>query len=221
MTHHAAAATRHDYLPGMGRDWLLPLYDPLTRALGLRAAHRRLAEQADPRPGQRLLEIGCGTGNLALAIRRAHPRTDVVGLDPDPGALARARRKAARDRLDVQLDRGFAQALPYPDATFDLVLSAFMLHHLGPGERRDALREVARVFKPGGRLHLVDFGGAKDRSDGFVARLSHHSERLQDNLGDGVPRLMREAGLVEATETGHRVTRLGRHTFWRAVRSAP
>jgi SAM-dependent methyltransferase len=230
MTDHAASTTgpgtgttsgaAHDYLPGMGRDWLLPLYDPLTRALGLRTAHRRLAEQADPRPGQRVLEIGCGTGNLVLAIARAHPATEAVGLDPDARALARARRKAARRGLAVQLDQGFAQALPYPDAGFDLVLSAFMFHHLTGDERRAALREVVRTLKPGGSLHLLDFGGARDRSDGLVARLSHRSPRLQDNFGDSITRLMLAAGLADAAETGYRVTRFGRYTFWRATRPA-
>src|SRR4029450_11917682 len=99
------------YLPGMGGDWLLPLYDPLTRALGIPAAHRRLVDQADPRPGQRVLEIGCGTGNLAVLRNRVGPEGHIGGLDPAPKALARARRKAARRALAVQLDRGFAEEL--------------------------------------------------------------------------------------------------------------
>jgi ubiquinone/menaquinone biosynthesis C-methylase UbiE len=206
------------YLPGMGRDWLLPLYDPLTRALGMEAAHRSLADQADLRSGQRVLEIGCGTGNVAVLVKRLHPDVRVVGLDPDARALARAQRKARRRGLDVQLDRGFAEELPYPDESFDRVLSAFMFHHLEPAGRRRALREVRRVLRPGGSLHLLDFGGAKDASDGLVARLSQRSERLADNFGDRVPTLMREAGLADPIETGHRVTLVGRQTFWSARR---
>lgn len=209
------------YLPGMGRDWLMPLYDPLTRALGLTAAHRRLVEHADLRPGQRVLEIGCGTGNLALLVKRLCPDVDVVGLDPDSKALARARRKATRRTLAVQLDRGFAEELPYRDATFDRVLSAFMFHHLNAADRRQALREVRRTLRPGGSLLLLDFGGTKDASDGLVARLSHRSKHLQDNFGDRIPTLMREAGLADPIETGHRVTRLGRQTVWSAKRPMP
>jgi SAM-dependent methyltransferase len=212
----AAAAER--YLPGMGRDWLLPLYDPLTRALGMEAAHRSLADRADVRSGQRVLEIGCGTGNLAVLVKRLHHDVDVVGLDPDPRALARARRKARRRGVAVRLDRGFAERLPYADATFDRVLSAFMFHHLEPAGRRATLREVMRVLRPGGALHLLDFGGAKDRSDGLLARVAHRSPRLQDNFGDRIPELMREAGLSDPAETGHRVTVVGRYTFWSASR---
>lgn len=210
----------HSYLPGMGLDWLLPLYDPLTRALGIPSAHRRLAEQAELRPGHRVVEIGCGTGNLALLVNRLYPGTHVVGLDPDPKALARARRKAAREGLSVQLDRGFAGELPYPDESFDRVLSAFMFHHLDPTERRKTLREAERVLRPGGSLHLLDFGGARERSDVLVARLSHRSRRLEDNFGDRIPTLMREAGLADPVETGHRVTLVGRYTFYRVTRVA-
>jgi ubiquinone/menaquinone biosynthesis C-methylase UbiE len=206
------------YLPGMGHDRLLPLYDPLQRLLGISRIHRPLADQAGIRPGQRVLEIGCGTGNLALLVARLHPGAEVVGLDPDPKALARARRKAERRSLPVRFDRGFAQKLPYADASFDRVLSALMLHHLGPDEKERALREVRRVLGPGGSLHLVDLGGAKEPADGFMARLSHRNRMLRDNFGDRIPTLMRDAGLADPTEVAHKVSRvMGRFTYYRAV----
>src|SRR5918994_6750363 len=106
-----AMAEGHEktYLPGMGHDRLLPLYDPLCRVLGMPKVHRPLVDQAGIRPGQRVLEIGCGTGNLALLAKRLHPEAKVVGLDPYPKALARARRKAGLKALSVRLDLGFAQ----------------------------------------------------------------------------------------------------------------
>ncbi len=206
-----------DYLPAMGHDRLLPLYDLLYRLLGIASVHRPLVDQAGIRPGHRVLEIGCGTGNLAFLAKRLHPDAEVVGLDPDPKALARARRKAGRKALSVRLDLGFAQELPYADASFDRVLSAFMFHHLGPDEKEDTLREVRRVLKPGGSLHLLDFGGAKVRSDGFIARLSHRSELLRDNFGDRIPTLMRAAGFADPTEVAHRITIFGRVTYYQAA----
>ena len=209
---------RQPYIPGFRYDWLLPLYDPLQKVLGLEAYHRQLVEQADLRPGQRVLEIGCGTGNLALLIKHLQPDADVVGLDPDPQALARAARKARRAALPVRLERGFAQALPYPDRSFDRVFSAFMFHHLGPQERERMLREARRVLAPGGALHLLDFGAAKVRADGVVARLAHRNARLRDNFGDRIPTLMREAGFADPTELAHRVTKvLGRVTYYRGT----
>jgi SAM-dependent methyltransferase len=214
-----AKEPRKPYLPAMGHDRLLPLYDPLQRLLGLGSVHRWLVDQARIQPDQRVLEIGCGTGNLAILIKRLHPGTQVIGIDPDPKALARAQRKAGREALSVQLDRGFAEELPYPDASFDRVLSALMFHHLGPKEQEESLGEVRRVLKPGGSLHLLDFGRAKVRSDGFIARLHHRSGRLRNNFGDRIPTLMREAGFADPTEVAHRVTIAGRVTYYRA--SAP
>ena len=87
------------YLPAAGHDWSLPLYDPIVKLLGGDASRRALLYQAALRPGQRVLDVGCGTGTLATLVKRLHPDVEVVGLDPDPKALARARRKAARRGL--------------------------------------------------------------------------------------------------------------------------
>jgi SAM-dependent methyltransferase len=167
-----------------------------------------------------VLEIGCGTGNLTLLIKRLQPKADVVGIDPDDKALSRARRNASRRRLAVHFDLGFAQRLPYSDASFDWVVSAFMFHHLDAEVKRSALVEALRVLAPDGRLHLVDFGGAIERSDGLRARLQHRNKHLTGNLGEQIPELMRESGFAEAGEIEHRVTRLGRITFYGATVSA-
>jgi ubiquinone/menaquinone biosynthesis C-methylase UbiE len=216
VSRTADALSEERYLPGMSKNWLLPLYDPLVRMLRIESHHRRLVDLAAFEPGERVLEIGCGTGNLALLIKRLHPTADVVGIDPDDKALARARRKAMRGRLAVRFDHGFAQHLPYGDTSFDCVASAFMFHHLGAEVKRAVLAEVLRVLTPDGRLRLVDFGGAIERSDGFMARLQHRNKHLAGNLGERIPEIMREAGLHEADEIEHRVTRLGRITFYGA-----
>jgi ubiquinone/menaquinone biosynthesis C-methylase UbiE len=221
MTGMSATAKepRKPYLPAMGHDRLLPLYDPLQRLLGMESVHRQLVYRARIQPAQRILEIGCGTGNLAILIKRLHPDAEMVGIDPDPKALARAQRKAMREALSVQLDRGFAEELPYLDASFDRLLSALMFHHLGTEEKEKSLDEARRVLKPGGSLHLLDFGGEQVRSNGFIARLHHRSERLRDNFGERIPTLMREAGFADPTEVAHRITIAGRLSYYRA--SAP
>jgi ubiquinone/menaquinone biosynthesis C-methylase UbiE len=213
---HGPVAPRR-YLPGMGRDWLLPLYDPFTRLIGIESAHRKLAEHAELESAQRVLEIGCGTGNLALLVKRMWPQLEVVGLDPDPKALARASRKARRAGFELELDRGFADQLPYPDASFDRVLSALMFHHLEADLRVASLREVLRVLRPGGSLHLVDFGGSRHDLHG-LARLSRRSQALRDNWDDRIPALMREGGLSDPAEIGHLTKHVGRLTYYRATR---
>lgn len=208
---------RH-YLPGMGLSFLLPLYDPVTRMMGIGAVHRRLAEQAELDSAQRVLEIGCGTGNLALLIKQRSPHLDVVGLDPDAKALARAARKAGRAGVDLRLDRGFADELPYPDGSFDRVLSALMFHHLEAASRLATLREVRRVLRPGGSLHLVDFGGDSDHPKG-LARMARRSHKMDDNWGDRIPALMRDAGFSEPRQTAQQAKAIGPLAYYRATRT--
>jgi len=213
-----ARRARHDYLPGFGHDALLPLYDAAQGLLGIPRMHRRLLDLADLRPGDRVLEVGCGTGNLTLLTKRMHPKIEVVGLDPDPLALTRARRKAGPD-APVRFDQGYGQDLPYPDASFDHVLSAFMFHHLGAEAKAQTLREVSRVLRTGGALHLVDFGGRVTAADGPMGRLQLRMAPLRDNIGDEIPTRMRSSGFEDIDEVSPTPGLLGRVTFYRATAS--
>jgi len=214
-------ATRKTYLPAAGRDWMLPLYDPFMRLFGGDSTRTALIDQAGLRPGHRVLDIGCGTGTLVALIKRLHPQVDVVGLDPDPKALARARRKAERSGAPVRFDQGYSDDLPYPDASFDRVLSSFMFHHLEPGVKDATLREVRRVLKPGGSLHLLDFGGPSSGAHGVLAHLFHSSRRLKGNFDGGIVALMARGGLANAREVSHRATLFGPVAYSRAEAPAP
>ncbi len=185
------------YLPAAGLDLLLPLYDPLVKLLGADRARRKLFEQASVQPHQRVLDIGCGTGTFAVAIKRWSPGAEVTGLDPDPKALARSRRKADRAGVSIRFDQGFANALPYADASFDRVFSSLMFHHLPHSTKLATMREVCRVLKPGGSLHLLDFEQEGPQSHNPLARWLHSSTRLQDNGREQILGWMREAGLIE------------------------
>jgi ubiquinone/menaquinone biosynthesis C-methylase UbiE len=210
-----AASGQRTFVPAAGWDWLLPLYDVLSVLMRSEAAHRRLVAQAEIGPRQRVLDIGCGTGNLTVLVKRLHPDADVVGLDPDARALERARRKAERQGLAVRLDRGFSEELPYAEASFDRVVSAFMLHHLTADAKASTLREARRVLRAGGALHAIDFGGHGHGHGGLLAHLFHRG-----HLGDQhrIPDLMREAGFADVTELPGGTTILGRVAHWRATR---
>lgn len=203
------------FIPAAGYDWLLPLYDPFQRLFLGGWAYQQLVDQADLHPQQHLLEIGCGTGSVAILAKRQHPQVEVVGLDPDPKALERARRKFANEAFPVQLDRGFSDVLPYHDRSFDRVISSLMFHHLSLDEKTKTLREIHRVLKPDGSLHLMDFGGQTERSHGLLARLLDHSEHVRGNAGDTIPALMRDAGFADAAEVAHRTSIFGRVAFFR------
>jgi ubiquinone/menaquinone biosynthesis C-methylase UbiE len=212
MTRGHTSAQR--FVPAAGHDWLLPFYDPLWRLLGGASHLEAFVQQAELQPGHRVLEIGCGTGNLTLIIKRLHPEVEIVGLDPDPKALARAARKAHRAGVSLQLDQGFSQELKYPDASFDRVFSSFMFHHLDRDTQAATLHEVRRVLQPGGSLHLVDFGG---HAHGRLARLLHSSRALADE--DQTLALMRQARFASAETLGQRPLLLGGITFYRAAKT--
>jgi ubiquinone/menaquinone biosynthesis C-methylase UbiE len=210
------------YLPAAGKDWLLPFYDPFTKLLGVEASHRRLINQATISPGHRVLEIGCGTGNLAILIERLNPAAQVVGIDPDPKALARARRKAQRRGAAIQFDRGFSEELPYPDASFDRVFSAFMLHHVRPDAKPVSLREAFRVLKPGGSLHLADFDEGERLSGGFHGFLvSIFHSRHGSSPHHSVLAFMQHAGFVDSKEIADQTVPLGRIVYYEGVRPPP
>jgi ubiquinone/menaquinone biosynthesis C-methylase UbiE len=204
------------YLPAAGHDWSLPLYDPLVKLLGGDAARAALLDQAALRPGHRVLDIGCGTGSLAVLMKRQHPDIEVVGLDPDPRALARARRKAQRAAVSIQLDQGFSDELPYAESSFDRVFSSFMLHHLEAAEKATTLREVRRVLKPGATFHLLDFATPDSNSAGRVARLLHSSHRLKDNSDERILGLLRQAGLSDPKRVADRALLVGHIAYYQA-----
>jgi ubiquinone/menaquinone biosynthesis C-methylase UbiE len=201
------ANSERTFLPAAGHHYFLPLYDPLTSILGVNRARRALLDQAGLRPYDRVLDVGCGTGTLAIAIKRDYPSVDVIALDPDRKALARAERKAFRAGVSVRFDQGFADRLAYREATFDRVFSSLMFHHLEHDDKEKALSEIRRVLKPGGRLEFLDFDG------------SNLNRRLKDNAAQQILKLMERAGLVNATRTGHKTLLLGRLAFYQA--SAP
>jgi ubiquinone/menaquinone biosynthesis C-methylase UbiE len=211
--------TKKTYLSAAGKDWLLPFYDLFTWLLGVRTVHNKLIRQSAIEAGHQLLEIGCGPGNLAILAKRLNPKAQVVGIDPDPKALVRARRKAQRSGFVLQFDPGFSEELPYPDASFDRVLSAFMLHHVEPDAKLLAIQEACRVLKSGGSLHLVDFEQVPHHGGGlhgFLASIIHAQHRSSPQ--QAVLGLMRDAGFEESHEVARQTTILGRVVFYKAVR---
>jgi ubiquinone/menaquinone biosynthesis C-methylase UbiE len=205
------------FLPAAGRDIFLPLYDPITRLLGVDTAREALLAQAELQPHQRVLDIGCGTGTLAVLIKRRHPTVEVIGLDPDPKALARARRKAERAGVAVRFNRGFSDSLGHPDGTFDRVFSSMMFHHLPTEAKPTTLREIRRVVRVSGRLELLDFAGPQSSGHGRLTSLIHSHEQLKDNDEDRVLGLIRNAGFRDARVMRHWKTFFGRLAFYQAV----
>lgn len=131
---------------------------------------QRTLTLASLHPGEQVLDVGCGTGTLAMeAQRHVGSAGYVIGIDPGEEQIARARAKATRHHAPVEFQIGVIEQLPFPDQTFDVVLSTLMMHHLPVGLKRQGLTEVARVLRPGGRLIIADFTRKQERA-GLAAR---------------------------------------------------
>jgi ubiquinone/menaquinone biosynthesis C-methylase UbiE len=210
--------SEREFVPAAGRDVFLPLYDPMVSLLGFDRARQELISHAKIEAGQNILDIGCGTGSFVVLLKRQHPQVRVVGLDPDPKAIRRAHAKIRRAGVSVQLDEGFADALPYETAVFDRVFSSFMFHHLEGQERENTMREALRVLKPGGSFHMVDFV-AEHAPRGFFERVIHSHAHLQDNSTRQILEEMNRAGFTNATRVKEDSTLFGllRSAYYRAA----
>ncbi len=154
-----------------------------------RELRQRTANLARMQPGEQVLDVGCGTGTLAMEVARRVGRTGrVAGVDPGTQQIARARAKAARRHVPIEFQIGVIEQLPFPDQTFDVVLSTLMMHHLPTPLKRQGLAEIARVLKPGGRLVIADFKRKQERT-GQAARFHAGGSSMQD-----LAALVKEAG---------------------------
>ncbi len=184
---------------------LTVLYDPLLRWTMRESAFKgQLIRQAQIRGGEQALDLGCGTGTLTLRLKQVHPDAEVVGLDADPHALRIAEAKAATAGLQVTFDRGMAFALPYPDDAFDRVLSSLLFHHLTHENKERTARAVVRVLRPGGELHVADWGKARHgmmRAAFLLVQLLDGFETTTANVRGALPHVFAAAGFEDVRQS--------------------
>jgi len=193
-------------------------YDLLIKLLTLgkeKAIRGMTLELARVSPGEKVLDVGCGTGTLTIMAKGAVGRRgEVCGIDPAPEMIDVARRKAARARMEVDFRVGLVESIPFADGSFDAVLSSFMVHHLPEEVKVKGFREVRRVLRPGGRLLVMDIEPSGSTATGrLLAHLIGHG-RMKGNIGM-LPAALREAGF-EPIETG--ATRYGPLSYALATR---
>lgn len=164
------------------------------RSLGREKRWReKFLDLAGIAPGETVLDAGCGTGTMAIAARRRVGASGAVcGIDAAPEMIARAREKAAKARAEISFQPALLEALPFPDAKFDLVITSFVLHHFPDDLLPRCLAEIRRVLKPAGRLVAFDFA-ASGRHHGLFR--AHHHPHDTFNLNAITPSL-NAAGLV-------------------------
>ncbi len=212
---------RH-YVPALGYRVLTPLYDAVVGATTReRSFKEALIRQACFEPGQRVLDLGSGTGTLAIWIKQRQPLLDITGVDVDPAILAIAARKAKKAHVDVHFDRAPSYELPSPAAHFDRVVSSLFFHHLSWQDKMRTARELFRVLRPGGELHVADWGRPTNvvmRGLFLMIQCLDSFETTRDNAAGRLVELFDQAGFIDVAEQRTFSTIYGTMTLYRAVK---
>lgn len=191
----------------MSYDWLTPFYDTALRSTTReRVFKAALVEQARIKANHRVLDLACGTGTLAILIKNAQPQATVIGIDGDSKILEIARAKAKDSGVQIGFDEGMSFDLPYENESFDRVVSSLFFHHLTRENKLKTLREVKRVLKSNGEIHIADWGlpaNSLMKFPSYFIKLLDGSETTADSFDGLLPKLMTDAGFGTVEETNN------------------
>lgn len=190
----------NDYVPALGSAWATKFYDPIVRLTTRETEFKQfMLEHAEIRPNSSVLDLGCGTGTLSVALKLAFPDSALFAIDADEEILAKAKLKASEANANVEFKRGFSDSLPYQTGFFDKVFSTLFFHHIRTESKIATLREISRVLKPNGVFLLGDYGKPANRTQKVaskIIRLVDGEETTRDNLNGSIPELILENGFV-------------------------
>ena len=194
----------NQYISALKFNWLTPFYDLI---VGMTTRERtfkgELIRQAGLLANHDVLDLASGTGTMTIWAKEAQPLAKVIGLDGDPSIIAIAERKAASMCVNVQFDRGFSYDLPYADASFDRVISSLFFHHLTLCNKQKTAKELLRVLRPGGELHVADWGIPNNkfmRGLFYAVQLLDGFETTNDNVQGRLAGLFQNAGFADVVQ---------------------
>jgi ubiquinone/menaquinone biosynthesis C-methylase UbiE len=204
---------RGPFIPALRFSSLTRVYDPVVAITSREGAFkRRLLEHARIKDGESVLDLACGTGTLAIEVKKEHPKAKVSGVDADEAILRRAKAKAKDAGVKISLQLGVSNELPYDARAFDVVLSTLFFHHLTDEAKADTAEEVRRVLRLGGRVLIADWGRPQDplmRTAFVGVQLLDGFRTTSSNVAGRLPEFLRDAGLKRVSVIDRMRTPLG------------
>ena len=195
-----------NYIPALKYDWLTKVYDPVLQlTMPERKFKSALIDQMNIKPNDRILDFGCGSLTLSIMAAQRHPHAQYFGVDIDAKIISIAREKLSKTNLSIDLQQYDGSKLPYPDNSFDHVMSSLVFHHLTLRQKYFALEEIRRVLKPSGKFHIADFGkpaGALQRVGFYAVQLLDGFQTTTDNVENLLAKAIKET-FQKAEETAH------------------
>lgn len=209
------------FIPALRYNWLTRFYNPLVAlTMPEKKFKTALIRQAGIAAHHRVLDFGTGTATLSLLLSGQQPGCRIDGVDVDKNILAIAREKTAQQQAKINLVRYDGVKLPYADHTFDRVISSLVFHHLDNEQKQNALSEIRRVLKPGGELHIADWGKASSllmRIMFCFVQLLDGFNNTRDHVRGKLPDYIRQARFTDVSVTMSFSTVWGTLSLYSAV----
>lgn len=211
------------YIPALKYHWLTRFYDPLIGwGMQEKKMKMQLVYQASLQPGERAMDLACGTGTLALLLQQSQPGARVIGVDADPEILIITKRKMKENRADsIHFVEGFSDQLPFSNNVFHHVFTSLFIHHLTLEKKQETFEEVRRVLEPGGQFHLLDFEKPQNglmRAAFLPVQLLDGFETTSPHVKGVILNLLKETGFAAIEETGQFSTLFGTMRAYKAFK---
>ncbi len=215
------ANTEH-YIPALRFNWLTHFYDPIIAATTREKIFKKsLIKQADIQNGHKVIDIGSGTGTLALWAKQSEPRAEVVGLDGDLNILSIAQKKSQAQGVDVTFEKALSYDMPFSSNRFDRCMSSLFFHHLTLENKEQTFKEMYRILKNGGEIHIADWGKPSNRRMRFLfyqIQILDGFKTTTDNIKGALPELMKKVGFENVTTMEEIPTMFGTMTLYKATK---
>jgi len=191
---------RKEHIKPLTVGFLTPIYDSVIKIFAFEKFYQKIASQIRKDKAINILDIGTGTANLAIAIKKRSPNAEILGIDPDEKILKIAKGKIQKEKLDIKLVKAFAQKLPLKSNSFNYVVSSFAIHHIPSDLKKQAFLEMYRVLRSGGTILIIDIGVPKNLLAKIAGTVFSLIESVGPNLRGFIPKALKEVGFYNVKE---------------------